>query len=106
SATHIYENISALHSLYGASHYVAFTGTEFTQNRSFFCFANFLHDNLLCGLASDATEITFVFQREDNFFIKLSIALNFSRIINHDVMLGVKEDSFIFRITLKFFIII
>src|SRR3989344_9300085 len=84
------ENGAALDSLYDTRDDFALLVTEFFQNGKFFGFADFLDDDLLCGLCRDAAEIFLRFKREDQFAANSRITFDTARVGKENVFFRIK----------------
>ena len=87
--SHVDENIAALDALDRAGDDFAFAFAEFGDHGSLFRLTDFLHDDLLGGLGGDTAVFPLALDREDDFFIQLRVFLDFARVGQEDMMLGI-----------------
>src|SRR3989344_174061 len=95
--------ISALEALDMAGHYLALALAVFGNDGSALRFADFLHDDLLCGLRGDAAEIIVRFEWEGYLLVEHGVFFDASRVFNHDVLFGIEARTVV--VIAQFFVL-
>ena len=92
-AAEVHIQITALEALHVPRDYLAFALAVLLDDRGAFCLADFLHNDLLCGLRGDTAKIFPRLERELYLFGELRIFLDASRVFEHDVLFRVEAGA-------------